>query len=137
MIKKTIYYIFTFSLFLLIISCGKNANSSTSPIPVESEYTVKGLDAKYNTTWKFFNADSTGNDSVDVVIADGGISGLVISNKTDKVNFDKNAIYSIKEENKNKYYDRYYGYIVSSDNWVGEIQFPTDEFETVGYIYKK
>lgn len=144
MIKKTIYYIFTLWLFLFFISCGKNSNNVTNPTSYSnptteaiSEYTVKGLDAKYNTTWKFFNADSTGNDSVDVVISDGGISGLVISNKTDKVNFDKDTIYSIKEENKNKYYDIYFGYIVSSADWVGEIQFPTDEFETVGYIYKK
>ncbi|MEI0509583.1 hypothetical protein [Brachyspira intermedia] len=144
MIKKTIYYIFTFLLFIFFISCGNNSNNVTNPTSYNNpateainKYTVKGIDNKYNSTWKFFNADSTGNDSVDVVIENGGISGLVISNKTDKVNFDKNAIYSIKEENKNKYYDRYYGYIVSSDNWVGEIQFPTDEFETVGYIYIK
>ena len=55
--------------------------------PVESEYTVKGLDPKYNATWQFFNADSTGNNGVDVVIKDGEISGLVVSNK--KSNFYK------------------------------------------------
>lgn len=139
MIKKTIYIIIIASL-LLISSCGKNANQATSPITVkeaESEYTVKGLDSKYNATWQFFNADSTGNNGVDVVIKDGEISGLVVSNKKTKVTFTKDDIYSIKDENKNKYYDRYYGYILSSSDWVGEIQFPTDEYETVGYIYAK
>ncbi|MEI0607332.1 hypothetical protein R4K48_10295 [Brachyspira pulli] len=61
MIKKTIYIIIIASL-LLMSSCGKNANQATSPITVkeaESEYTVKGLDSKYNATWQFFNADST------------------------------------------------------------------------------
>ncbi|EKV57927.1 hypothetical protein A966_02301 [Brachyspira hampsonii 30446] len=136
MIKKTIYLTFTILLFLLIISCGKNASNSTSPITKEnSEYTVKGLDAKYNTVWKFFNADETGNNAVDVVIENGGINGLIVSNKTTKVNFTKDDIYSIADENKNKYYDRYFGYIVSSSDWVGEIQFPTDEYETVGYVY--
>lgn len=113
MIKKTIYIIIIASL-LLISSCGKNANQATSPITVkeaESEYTVKGLDSKYNATWQFFNADSTGNNGVDVVIKDGEISGLVVSNKKTKVTFTKDDIYSIKDENKNKYYDRYYGYI--------------------------
>ncbi|ASJ21248.1 hypothetical protein [Brachyspira hampsonii] len=136
MIKKTIYLIFTILLFLPIISCGKNVNNSTSPIAKESsEYTVKGLDAKYNTVWKFFNDDKTGNNAVDVVIDNGGIKGLIVSNKTTEVNFTKDDIYSIADEKKNKYYDRYFGYIVSSPNWVGEIQFPTDEYETVGYVY--
>lgn len=74
---------------------------------------------------------------VDVVIKDGEISGLAVSNKSTKVNFSKNDIYSISEKNKNEYYNRYYGYIVSSTEWVGEIQFPTDEYETVGYVYIK
>ncbi len=137
MIKKTIYLIFTFMLFLLAISCGKNANNSTSPSPKESEYTVKGLDTKYNSTWKFFNADGTGNEAADVVIDNGGINGLIVSNKTTKADFTKDDIYSIADENSNKYYDRYFGYIISSSDWVGEIQFPTDEYETVGYIYIK
>ena len=134
MIKKTIY-ISAFVFLLMTISCSKKNNSVTNPILEETKYTVKGINSKYNAVWKFFNADETGNSSVDVVISDGGISGLIVSNKSEKADFYKDYIFSTEKENI--YYDRYYGYIVSKGDWVGELQFPTYEDETVGYVYIK
>ncbi|PCG20772.1 hypothetical protein [Brachyspira sp. G79] len=137
MIKKTIY-ISAFIFLLITISCSKNSNNSiTNPILEESKYTVKGIDSKYNAVWKFFNADETGNSSVDVIISDGGISGLIVSNKNEKADFSKDYIFSTEKEDENIYYNRYFGYIVSRGDWIGELQFPTYDDETVGYVYIK
>lgn len=147
--KKSIYISALSLLFLLAISCGNNANNVTTPnnsgnnivgrrSSITDKYTAEGIDAKYNAVWKFFNTDETGNKAVDVKIENGGIRGLIVSNKNETVNFDKESIYCIKgNEEKNKYYDRYYGYIVSSADWIGEIHFPTFDDETVGYVYIK
>ena len=134
MIKKTIY-ILSFIFLLMTISCSKKNNNVTNPILEDTKYTVKGIDSKYNAVWKFFNADETGNSSVDVVISDGGISGLIVSNKNEKADFSKDYIFSTEKEDENIYYSRYFGYIVSEGDWVGELQFPTYDDETVGYVY--
>ncbi|WP_300758844.1 hypothetical protein [uncultured Brachyspira sp.] len=136
MIKKTIY-ILSFIFLLMTISCSKKNNNVTNPIFEDTKYTVKGIDSKYNAVWKFFNADETGNSSVDVVISDGGISGLIVSNKNEKADFSKDYIFSTEKEDENIYYSRYFGYIVSKGDWVGELQFPTYDDETVGYVYIK
>ena len=143
MIKK-ILYISIFSSFLLIISCGKNSNNITKPTEEESSfnsdtivYTASGIDKKYNNVWYFYNTDNTGNKAVNITIQNGGISGLIASNKNIKVNFNKENIYSIKDPKQNHYYDRYFGYIISSDDWLGEIHFPIYDDETVGYVYIK
>lgn len=141
MIKKIIYFL----IFLFAVSCGKNTNNSTSPINSQKLsydyntqlYTDKGIADKYNGVWKFFNVDETGNKSSDVVINDGSINYLIVSNKNIKINFNKENIYSQKEEKNNLYYDRYFGYIISDVNWVGEIHFPTYDDETVAYVYIK
>ena len=135
MIKKIICITI---IILFMLSCSKESNNVTSPLKSsESGYTIKGLDSKYNGNWKFFNADKTGNRPVDVTINNGMIKGLIVSNKTEKVNFDKDGIYSSKIKKENLYYGRYYGYIISYNDWVGEIQFPVYEDETVGYVYIK
>ena len=135
MIKKIICITI---IILFMLSCSKESNNVTSPLKSsENGYTVKGLDSKYNADWKFFNADETGNRPVDVTINSGMIKGLIVSNKTEKVNFDKDGIYSSKIKKENLYYGRYYGYIISYNDWVGEIQFPVYEDETVGYVYIK
>ena len=143
MIKK-ILYISIFSVFLLIISCGKNSNNITKPTEGESSfnsdtivYTENGIDKKYNNVWYFYNTDNTGNKAVNITIQNGGISGLIVSNKNIKVNFNKENIHSIKDPKQNQYYGRYFGYIISSDDWLGEIHFPIYDDETVGYVYIK
>ena len=136
MIKKIIHIIIISYILLFILSCGQNSNNVTSPITKnDGGYTVKGLNSKYNAVWKFFNADATGNKAVDIVIDNGAISGLIVSNKMTKIDFDRESIYSHKNEKENVYYGRYFGYIVSDKDWVGEIQFPIYEDETVGYVY--
>lgn len=88
MIKKTIY-ISAFIFLLMTVSCSKKNNNVTNPILEETEYTVKGIDSKYNAVWKFFNADEKGAKPVDVSISDGAINNLVVSNKSENVSFSK------------------------------------------------
>ncbi|WP_304331202.1 hypothetical protein [Brachyspira innocens] len=135
MIKKTIY-ISAFIFLLMTVSCSKKNNNVTNPILEETEYTVKGIDSKYNAVWKFFNADEKGAKPVDVSISDGAINNLVVSNKSENVSFSKDSIYSCEKEESNIYYQRYFGYIISDGKWVGEIHFPIYD-ETVGYVYIK
>ncbi|MDO7021312.1 hypothetical protein Q5M86_11075, partial [Brachyspira innocens] len=133
--KKTIY-ISAFVFLLMTVSCSKKNNNVTNPILEETEYTVKGIDSKYDAVWKFFNADEKGAEAVDVSISDGGVNNLVISNKSEKVSFSKDSIYSCYKDESNIYYKRYFGYIISDGKWVGEIHFPIYD-ETVGYVYIK
>lgn len=161
MIKK-LQYLFLAALIFTVIACGSKANNTTNPnnsnedaavvnngldnnndiIEVNkmnaSPYTVKGIDSKYNGVWNFFNTDETGNKSINITIEDGGISGLVISNnkvKNNTISFKKDDIYSKPTKEDNQYYNhRYFGYIVSDGNWVGEIHLPIYD-ETVGHVY--
>lgn len=151
MIKKLQYVLICISIFT-VVSCSSKNNDITNPTKddvynnnndnnartVTTSYTINGIDEKYNGTWKFFNADDTGNIAVDVTIADGGVGGLVISNSKsqNKVSFTKDNIYSRPTKEDNQYYNhRYFGYIISDGTWVGEIHFPTYDDETVGYVY--
>ncbi|WP_157151747.1 hypothetical protein [Brachyspira sp. SAP_772] len=142
--KKLQYVLICISVFT-IVACSSKNNDITNPInndnnskTLTTSYTINGIDEKYSGTWKFFNADDTGNVAVDVNVIEGGVSGLVISNskaKNNTVNFTKNNIYSKPKKEDNQYYDRYFGYIISDGTWVGEIHFPIYDDETVGYVY--
>ncbi|MEI0620636.1 hypothetical protein R4J18_07905 [Brachyspira pilosicoli] len=150
---KNLQYLLVCILIFTIVACSSKNNDITNPISnanlndnngnnakiITTSYTINGIDEKYNGTWKFFNADDTGNIAVDVTIADGGVGGLVISNSKsqNKVSFTKDNIYSRPTKEDNQYYNhRYFGYIISDGTWVGELHFPIYD-ETVGYVYIK
>ena len=151
MINKLQYLLVCIGIFT-IAACSSKNNDITNPTKddvynnnndnnartITTSYTINGIDEKYSGTWKFFNADDTGNNGVDIIIQDGAISGLVISNnkaKSTAMSFKKENIYSKPTKEDNQYYDRYFGYIISDGTWVGEIHFPIYDDETVGYVY--
>lgn len=132
MFKK--FYILLIIISAFVLGCSNPSDPNNDDNNNGSGYIANGIPTTYDGTWKFHNVDATGNTAIDVTIAGGSITGLVISNKTTTKNFDKSKIYSEEGNYANIYYGGYKGYIVSDGNWVGEIQLPAQSSTGIGYV---